>query len=548
MAAPVRQLKWLGRALALCLGVIVLTWATPLLAVSQDQPSDQIDGLPILLDGQPVITIRRGIAGFSLQERADTVSRRLKNFAKDDSRSITALQTRQNAEDQFWYISDGSNVLLTINERDAQASRMEPEALAKQSLQQMQAALRQYRQARKPAQLLRHTLYGLIGTAALLAFWFAVVALSGRLFPLLRHLIAARVPAARLQGVEIITAKTIAQLSLQVLMFIRLLILLIGFFYYTAFVLRLYPWTRAAGEEIISHFYASTELVLAAIGNYLPNLFVISFIVFTAYYLLRVIRPFFIAIDRGTLVIPSFYAEWGKPTYNLLMALVIALAAVLAFPYLPGFNSPAFQGVSVFLGLLLSLGSTSAITNVIGGIILIYTRAFRIGDHIRVDNVIGDIIEKNFLAVRICTPANQIITIPNAVLLTNKVVNYNLAAREMDRSLILQTTITLGYDVPWRHAHDLLIRAALATGQILHQPPPFVLQTKLDNHCISYQLNACTSDPNQMVLIYSELHQHIQDGFAASGIEILSPTYAALRDGSASTVPMADGAVEVAAP
>lgn len=548
MAAPVRRLTRIGRTLALWLGVVLLMGASPLLAVDQGQPSDLIDGLPIELDGQPVVTIRRGIAGFSLQERADTVSRRLTTFAQDDARSITALKARQNAEDHFWYISDGTNVLLTINERDAQASRMEPEALAEQSLRGIQAALRQYRQARRPGQLLRHTLYALGATVVLLAFWRAVIGLSGRLFPLLGRLIAARVPSIRLKKVEIVTSQAIAQLGLQALALVRLLILLIALLYFTAFVLRLYPWTRAAGEEMVSHFYASFEIVFAAFGNYLPNLFIISVILFLAYYLLRVLKPFFAAIDRGNLVIPGFYADWAKPTYHLLMALVIALAAVLVFPYLPGFSSPAFQGVSVFLGLLLSLGSTSAITNVIGGIILIYTRAFRIGDHIRVDDVIGDIVEKNFLAVRICTPANQIITIPNAVLLTNKVVNYNLAARDMDRSLILQTTITLGYDVPWRHAHDLLIRAALATGQILHQPPPFVLQTKLDNHCIGYQLNACTSDPNQMVFIYSELHQHIQDGFAASGIEILSPIYAALRDGGASTVPMADGAAEVAAP
>jgi small-conductance mechanosensitive channel len=232
----------------------------------------------------------------------------------------------------------------------------------------------------------------------------------------------------------------------------------------------------------------------------------------------------------------------------LLAALVIALAAVLAFPFMPGFSSPAFQGISVFLGLLLSLGSTSAISNVIGGVILIYTRAFRIGDHIRVGDVIGDIIEKSFLAVRICTPANQIITIPNSSLLSNKVVNYNLSARDLSRALILQTTITLGYDLPWRQAHATLIAAALASEHILREPPPFVLQTNLGNDAISYQLNAYTANPNLMVLIYSELHQHIQDQCAAHGIEILSPTYASLRDGSASTIPTPDASAPEAPP
>jgi small-conductance mechanosensitive channel len=521
--------------------VVLLTVGAPRLGHAQaPEPSPAqapIDGVPIVLDGREVLTLRRGIAGFSLQERADTINRRLKRFAQDEGRAIESLRFQQRADDDFWYVSAGPDVLLTINERDAQASRLSAQELAEQSLQKIQAALRQYRQDRKPGRLLRHSLYALIACAGFLAFCGGVIRLTGRLFPLLARLIARRVPAIRLNQVEIVSSQAIAEAWLQGLLWLRLLLLLLAFFYLAAFILRLYPWTRAVGEDILGYFYGSLELVLTAIGNYLPNLFLVAIILVLAVSLLRALRPFFLAVDRGNLVIPGFYAEWGKPTFNLLAALVMALAAVLAFPFLPGFSSPAFQGVSVFLGLLLSLGSTSAISNVIGGIILIYTRAFRIGDHIRVGDVIGDIIEKNFLAVRICTPANQIITIPNSALLSNKVVNYNLSARDCSRALILQTTITLGYDVPWRQAHATLIAAALASDQILRQPPPFVLQTHLGNDAISYQLNAYTANPNAMVLIYSELHQHIQDQCAANGIEILSPTYAALRDGSASTIP-----------
>jgi small-conductance mechanosensitive channel len=176
---------------------------------------------------------------------------------------------------------------------------------------------------------------------------------------------------------------------------------------------------------------------------------------------------------------------------------------------------------------------------VIGGIILIYTRAFQIGDHIQAGPVIGDIIEKNFLAIRIRTPANQIITIPNAKLFNNDVVNVNIANREFQHGLLQQTSVGLGYNVPWRTTHALLIEAALASADILPTPPPFVLQTHLGDHAITDQLNAHTSDPNRMVFTLSELHQHIQDSFQQAGIEILSPSYAALRDGSASTIPAA---------
>lgn len=524
-------------------------------AASDVQSSDQIDGFPIVLDGKAILYIRRGIAGFSAEERADTISSRLKRFAQNDSLSIDDLTIQESQDDNSLYLRIGQDVALTVTERDAKASRMSPRQLAEQSFQQIQQALRQYRQDRKPKQLVRNTIYALIASAAFLALSLAVIRGSGRLFPLLGRLIASRIPGIQLKNVEIIPASAISASCLQSLKLIRLTILLIVFFYYATFILRLYPWTRAAGESIVVYLYGSAELVLTAIGNYLPNLFIVAIISFLAYYTLRVIKPFFRAIERGDLVIPGFYVDWAGPTYNLLSALILALAVVLAFPYLPGFNSPAFQGVSVFLGLLLSLGSTSAITNVIGGIILIYTRAFRIGDHIRVGDVIGDIIEKNFLAIRICTPTNQIVTIPNSTLLTNNVVNFNLSSRDLSRGLILQTTITLGYDVPWRKAHATLIQAALATEHILHDPPPFVLQTSLDNYYISYQLNAYTDSPNLMVLIYSELHQNIQDECSKSEIEILSPAYASLRDGSASTIPdphptpqsshRPDGAVEL---
>lgn len=260
-------------------------------------------------------------------------------------------------------------------------------------------------------------------------------------------------------------------------------------------------------------------------------------IIFITHYLLRAIKPFFTGLERENLVINGFYPDWAKPTYNLLSLLIIALAIVIAFPYLPGFNSPAFQGVSVFLGVLFSLGSTSAIANVVGGIILIYTRSFQLGDKISIGDVIGDVIEKGLLVTRIRTPANRIITIPNSSLLNTNVINFSVSQREFKQPLILQTTVTLGYDLPWRKVHATLKEAALATKFIVSEPAPFVLQTSLDDFYVSYQLNAYTDHPSKMVYIYSELHQNIQDKCNEVGIEIMSPHYKALRDGNHSTIP-----------
>lgn len=532
-------MKKIGHTLVIFFVVLLLTLTSPLLGIAQNptQPENKIDGFPVMLDGKTLFFIRRGVSSFSAEERANTITRRIERIAQNDSIPIENLTIEQIPDDNSLYLSVDQEVILTVTERDAKAYRSTPEVLAQQALQKIQVAIAQYRQDRKPEQLFKNIIYTVIATFSFLIISFAVIKISGKLFPFIRRLIESLTPGIQIGNIEIVSSSKISFFWLRVLRMIRLFILFLLTFNYATFVLRLFPWTRVFGESILGYFSRSLELVLSSIGKYLPNAFIIAIIIFVTYYLIRLIKPFFTAIERGNLVIPGFYTDWAKPTYNLLLVIIITLAAIVAFPYLPGFDSPAFRGVSVFLGLLLSLGSTSAIANVIGGIILIYTRAFRIGDHIQVGDVIGDLIEKNFLVIRICTPTNKIITIPNSSLLSSNVINFSISSRELNRNLIIQTTITLGYDLPWRKAHKTLIEAALETDHILKEPAPFVLQTSLDNFYISYQLNAYTNQPNLMVIIYSELHQNIQDKCNEAGIEILSPSYTSLRDGNTTTIP-----------
>ncbi|MBE9089872.1 mechanosensitive ion channel family protein [Microcystis aeruginosa LEGE 11464] len=542
LTTPSRARGWMkkiGHTLVIFVVVLLLTLTSPLLGIAQNptQPENKIDGFPVMLDGKPLFFIRRGVSSFSAEERANAITRRIERIAQNDSIPIENLTIEQIPDDNSLYLSVDQEVILTVTKQDAKAYRSTPELLAQQALQKIQVAIAQYRQDRKPEQLLKNIIYTVIASFAFLIISFAVIKISGKLFPFIRRLIESLTPGIQIGNVEIISSSKISFFWLRFLRIIRLFFLFLLLFNYATFVLRLFPWTRVFGESILGYFYQSLELVLSSIGQYLPNAFIIAIIIFITYYLIRLIKPFFTAIERGNLVIPGFYTDWAKPTYNLLLVIIIALAAIVAFPYLPGFDSPAFRGVSVFLGLLLSLGSTSAIANVIGGIILIYTRAFRIGDHIQVGEVIGDLIEKNFLVIRICTPTNKIITIPNSSLLSSNVINFSISSRELNRNLIIQTTITLGYDLPWRKAHTTLIEAALETVHILKEPAPFVLQTSLDNFYISYQLNAYTNQPNLMVIIYSELHQNIQDKCNEAGIEILSPSYTSLRDGNTTTIP-----------
>ena len=530
--------------------VLLLTLTPSLLGVAQNPTAsdtieeqtqvaadNKIDGFPVVLDGKTLFLVRQGVGSFSAEDRANAITNRLETIARDDSIPIESLKIVSEPENDVTYLYLDKEVILTVTPQDARAYRTPRDELAKEAFQRIKVALEQYRKDRSPAQLVQDLIYTALSTLALLIVFFSAIRVSGRIFPALRNWIESRIPGLRIQNFEIVSSRTISRLCLRIMQLIRLFIFLIIIYVYISFVLSLFPWTKTFSQNISSYFFQSLEFIFNEIAQYLPNIFILALIIVITYYILRWIKPFFTAIEMGNLVIPGFYADWAQPTYKLLLILIIALAAVVAFPYLPGFDSPAFRGISVFLGILFSLGSTSAVANVVGGVILIYTRAFQVGDRIEVGDVVGDVIEKTLLATRILTVTNKIITIPNSFLMSSNVINFSVAARELKRYLILQTTITLGYDLPWRKVHETLIKAALATGYILKEPAPFVLQTSLDDFYVSYQLNAYTDRPNLMMRIYSELHQNIQDKCNEVGIEIMSAHYSAMRDGNQSTIP-----------
>jgi small-conductance mechanosensitive channel len=539
-------MKKIWRYLGLFCLVLLLTLSPIFMIAAQNNPAKQgqetpLETLgevfPVMLDNQELFTIRQGIGSFSAQERAKSITDRIEKIADDDALSPEDLTIKIDPEDKNPSIILGDTVIATITSKDAKLQAVSQEVLAERALAKIKAAIVRYRQERQPDNLLKDAVLTVSATLATVLIFWVIIFISSRVFPQIQRLITSLVPGVVFQNFEIISSQTIGIFSLRVLQFIRTLIILTILYFYLTFVLRLFPWTRKFGDGFLQYFFSALEVVSQEIAKYLPSIFIILLIIFITHYLLRAIKPFFTGLERENLVINGFYPDWAKPTYNLLSLLIIALAIVIAFPYLPGFNSPAFQGVSVFLGVLFSLGSTSAIANVVGGIILIYTRSFQLGDKISIGDVIGDVIEKGLLVTRIRTPANRIITIPNSSLLNTNVINFSVSQREFKQPLILQTTVTLGYDLPWRKVHATLKEAALATEFIVSEPAPFVLQTSLDDFYVSYQLNAYTDHPSKMVYIYSELHQNIQDKCNEVGIEIMSPHYKALRDGNHSTIP-----------
>lgn len=299
-------------------------------------------------------------------------------------------------------------------------------------------------------------------------------------------------------------------------------------------IFAVFPATENVIHRLLEYIWVPVKTIFVGVVHYIPNLFMIAVIWLAIRYLVKFVRYLSKEIENERLKISGFYPDWARPTFNIVRFLLYAFMIAMIYPYLPGSDSGVFQGISVFIGLIISLGSSTVIGNIIAGMVITYMRPFRPGDKIKLDDTVGDIIEKTPLVTRIRTAKNEVVTVPNSFIMSSKSVNYTTSARQY--GLILHTEVTIGYDVPWRQVHRLLIEAALATDGIVPEPKPFVLETSLNDWYPVYQLNAYTREPERMAEIYSQLHQNIQDHFNEAGVEIMSPTYLATRDGNASTV------------
>jgi small-conductance mechanosensitive channel len=374
-----------------------------------------------------------------------------------------------------------------------------------------------------------------------LATWllFKLIGWGKKRFTALEALLEAergrRFRAWRIQRLQLLSAGQVADLAFRAILYTRYgmdLLLILG---YLIGIFSLFPQTRIYVQGLLNGMAQILSEAWKGFVNYLPNLFTLIVILVVTYFGLRFIHFIFHEISRGTITLSGFDREWAEPTFAIVRALVFVLALVVAFPFLPGSSSPAFQGISIFLGALLSLGSTSVVGNLVAGIILTYAQAFRVGDRVQIGETVGDVTSKGLIATRIRTIKNVAVTVPNGLVLANHIVNYSTEARK--RGLILHTTVTIGYDAPWRRVHETLIRAALETPGIVAEPRPFVFQTALDNSYVSYEINAYTREPLKMANIYSDLNQSIQDKFNEAGIEILSPAFQAVRDGNTVAIP-----------
>jgi small-conductance mechanosensitive channel len=476
----------------------------------------------VTLDGLVLFRVR-GISAKPAKQRAAEIRRQLIALAENPDIDPGATDIETHAEYAALSI-DGERVTYLFP-ADAELEQAPLEIVAAATMQRISRAIEQYREARSPRSLLRSTgVLLLITLLAALLVWA-----TQSLFLWLNRLVESKVKK-RIEDIERASHRLVdaAQLWSWLGGWLRGLrtVVVVGItLTWLNAALGLYPWTRPFATSIFRLILNPLQKMGTSIVASLPDLAFLVILVIIVRFVLQAIRTFFLRIHRGWLRLETFDREWAMPTYRILRILIIAFALVVAYPYIPGSESAAFKGVSLFLGVIFSIGSGSFVSNMMAGYSLTYRGAFRPGERVKIGEHVGVVEEVRAMSTRLRSLKNEAINIPNSEVLSSTVVNYSAFPRE--EGVILHTEVGIGYDAPWRQVEAMLLEAAARTDGLEATPPPFVLQQSMGDFTVVYQLNAHSRAAKRMNRIYSDLHAHIQDVFNEYGVQIMSPNYEA---------------------
>jgi len=381
---------------------------------------------------------------------------------------------------------------------------------------------------------LRGILYALVSTASLVFFLLVMRRVKRFLVAKLEQW-TARDDPIRYQKAIILSRRQLGRITRVFLRYLYLALILGAFYVFIPLMLSFFPDTAPYADQLMPYIITPLKQVGIAVRNYIPKLLMLLVIVILVRYLLKMLRTIMKAIEREEITIPGFDSEWGHPTFQLARIVTILVTTVLIYPFLPGAGSDIFKGFSVFVGAVITLGSSSAINNIISGIVLTYTRSFRVGDRVKIGETIGDITEKGLFVTRVKAWSSETVTIPNGKVLAGEVINLSAAVNDTGLSVLI--TAGIGYDVDWRKVHELMKEAARNTAGIEKQPEPFVMQTNLGDYAVSYLLIGKTMEPQKERFVASDLRANLLDAFNKAGIEIMTPSVTSIRDANKPAIP-----------
>jgi small-conductance mechanosensitive channel len=515
----------LARALSLCILLVSLpdpaaSAGEAAIPPTHDLEREADETAPVVFDGRALFPVR-GVSARPAGERARAISERILGIARDRSLSAEAVTTV--SSDGFVEVVAGPTLVATVSDADAALERVDRLVLAKALAERVRGAIEAYRRERSGPALARGAAKSLGALGALwVVLWLLGISFH-RLEALLDRRYGGRMRSHQMHSLPFVQAEQLWAALQRILRVLRSVLAVAAIIVCLEVVLGSFPWSRPIAQGMLSYVTEPLRTIGSSVLRYVPKLIFLIILGTATRWGLRLLKLFFSGIEGGTIVFSGFYPEWALPTYRLVRIFVLAFILVVAYPYLPGSESAAFKGVSLFLGVMLSLGSSSAISNLIAGYSMTYRRAFRIGDRVRIGDHTGDVENTRLLVTHLRTVKNEEVVIPNSLILNSSIVNFSSVARA--EGLILHTTVGIGYEVPWRQVEAMLLAAAERTPGLRPEPKPFVLQQSLGDFAVNYELNVYTDEPREMLRTYTELHRNIQDVFNEHEVQIMTPAY-----------------------
>lgn len=490
-------------------------------------------GVPVIVDTDTLFLLYTKKGALTPHQRAETVKKTILDIGKNYSFGMDSIYVEES--EIFSDIMYGDKVIMSVTDHDALWQNSSRQELAQQYIPPISDKIEKLKKEHSILQVAKRIGLFLLVIVIQYLLWRGTNYLFRRLRRRIVWLTTNKLRPVSIKDYEFLDTRKQGRVLLFFSKILQYAVILIQLAITIPILFSIFPQTESLAMQLFSYIFNPVKMIFWKVVNYFPNIFIIIVIYLCIRYLVKMVQYIANEIESEKLKITGFYPDWAQPTYNIVRFLLYVFMIAMIYPYLPGADSGAFQGISIFVGLIVSLGSSSAIANIIAGLVITYMRPFRIGDRIKLGETEGHVIEKTPFVTRIKTPKNEIITIPNSSIMSSNTVNYSESAKNF--GLIIHTPVTYGYDVPWEKAHEVLIAAARDTHGVMKHPAPFVLETKLDDFYVVYQINAYIKNADKLAQLYSDLHQQVQIKSNEAGLELLSPQYIEQRKAQEKVVP-----------
>ena len=490
-----------------------------------DNLREKVSGFPLVFYGDTLYSVYSSLGPYDVQTRVKHLEEKLYSLYKKPFFFSDSLKVKHS--NGFFNINYQNEVISAITATDALWANTTAEELANNQTKIIKESIVKHRKQNS----LKNNIFRIAELLLIIGIALGLIWLMNRFFRFFKGLFLTPknrfLKGIKIKNYEIVKQKHILRVLDKIISLFKIVLIFLLFVTVIPLAFSIFPSTQNWSEVIREWLWDPVKKIWISVLTYFPKLITIAIILFIVHHILRFLRFLALEIERGVLNIKGFYPEWAKTTYSLVRFVLLMLTLVVIFPYLPGSDSDAFKGISVFLGILISVGSSSAVANAVAGLVITYMRPFQKGDWIKTGDVIGIVIEKNALVTRLKTINNEDVSVPNSSVLSGATINYSSLGRS--NGLVITAKIKARYDYSHNLIEELLLEAALRTKDVSKTPHPYVFQLSLEEVNVVYELNAFTFAPENMYFIKSDLIKNIQNVFRQAKVEIHSTQYVEIK-------------------